>query len=206
MSRVNPLRLMALAVCMLSVISASAAERVKTSATVAHPELWPRGHSVGLVDAKTESFVTALMARMSLEEKVGQMIQGDMASITPEDLRSYPLGSILAGGSSPPLSGDDRAPSGEWLATTRRFHQVALESRPGHVPVPLIVGIDAVHGNNNVKSATIFPHNVALGATGDSALVRRIAEATAQETAAVGIDWGTYPSARTITVGVNANF
>ena len=194
MSRVNPLRLMALAVCMLSVISASAAERVKTSATVAHPELWPRGHSVGLVDAKTESFVTALMARMSLEEKVGQMIQGDMASITPEDLRSYPLGSILAGGSSPPLSGDDRAPSGEWLATTRRFHQVALESRPGHVPVPLIVGIDAVHGNNNVKSATIFPHNVALGATGDSALVRRIAEATAQETAAVGIDWDFAPT------------
>jgi len=179
---------------MLVVISACAAELMQTPQTLAHPALWPQAHSVGLVDRKTESFVTALIGRMSLEEKVGQMIQADMASITPEDLRSYPLGSVLAGGNTPPLSGDDRASAQEWLASTRRFHQVALEPRPGHVPIPLIVGIDAVHGNSNVKSATIFPHNVALGATGDSALVRRIAEATAQETAAVGIDWDFAPT------------
>ena len=161
---------------------------------VAHPELWPRAHSVGLVDAKTEQFIDDLMARLSLEEKVGQMIQADIASIKPEDLRSYPLGSVLAGGNSPPLSGNDRDSAAEWLDTTRRFHQVAVEPRPGHVPIPLIIGIDAVHGNSNVKSATIFPHNVALGATRDPGLVRRIAAATAQETAAVGIDWAFAPT------------
>ncbi len=162
--------------------------------TVAHPALWPHVHSAGLVDEKTERFVGELMSRMSLEEKVGQMIQADVASITPDDLRLYPLGSILAGGNSPPLSGNDRDPASQWLATTRRFHQVPLGERPGHVPIPLIVGIDAVHGNSNVKAATIFPHNVALGATRDVGLVRRIAEATAQETAAVGIDWAFAPT------------
>jgi beta-glucosidase len=194
MSGVQETRLLAFAGWMLVVTGASAADPMRTPETVAHTALWPQARSAGLVDAKTESFLTDLIARMSLEEKVGQMIQADMASITPEDLRSYPLGSVLAGGNSPPLSGNDRASSEEWLATTRRFHRVALEPRPNHIPVPLIVGIDAVHGNSNVKAATIFPHNVALGATGDSQLVRRIAEATAQETAAVGIDWAFAPT------------
>jgi len=161
---------------------------------LAHPALWPQAHSVGLVDARTEKLITDLMARMSLEEKVGQMIQADVASITPKDLRKYPLGSILAGGNSPPLSGNDRGVASEWLATTRHFHQVALEHRPGHEPIPLIFGIDAVHGNSNVKGATVFPHNVALGATRDPALVRRLAQATGQETAAVGIDWAFAPT------------
>jgi alpha-D-xyloside xylohydrolase len=156
---------------------------------IAHPALWPRAHSIGLVGGKTEDFITELMSRMSLEEKVGQMIQADIASITPDDLRSYPLGSILAGGDSPPLSGNLRDPAQQWLATTHRFHQVALEQRAGHVPIPLMVGIDAVHGNSKVRGATVFPHNVGLGATSDPALVRRIAAATAQETTAVGIDW-----------------
>src|SRR5690242_7551480 len=65
---------------------------------VAHPALWPAAKSQGLVDPETEAFVSRLMAKMSLEEKVGQMVQGDIASIRPGDLRKYPLGSILAGG------------------------------------------------------------------------------------------------------------
>ena len=192
-TRMNQTRLLAFAGCMLGVICASAAELTKPD-TVAHPALWPQARSVGLVNEKTESFLTGLISRMSLEEKVGQMIQADMASITAEDLRSYPLGSVLAGGNSPPSSGNDRAPAEEWLATARRFHQVALEPRPGHISIPLMLGIDAVHGNNNVKGATIFPHNIALGATRDPALARRIGEATAQETAVVGIDWAFAPT------------
>src|SRR5437667_6207410 len=108
MSRVKEPRLLAFAGCMLVVICTAATQRATTPETVAHPALWPQARSVGLVDQKTESFVTELISRMSLEEKVGQMIQADMASITPEDLRSYPLGSILAGGNTPPLSGNDR--------------------------------------------------------------------------------------------------
>ena len=161
---------------------------------VAHPVLWPAAHSVGLVDTESEQLIDDLLSRMSLEEKVGQMVQADIAYIKPEDLRSYPLGSVLAGGNSPPLSGNDRDTAAEWLATTRRFHEVALEQRAGHIPIPLIIGIDAVHGNSNVKSATIFPHNVALGATRDPELIRRIAAATGRETAVVGIDWAFAPT------------
>src|SRR3990170_7401161 len=76
---------------------------------VAHPERWPQARSTGLIDPATEAFVTDLMAKLSLEEKVGQMIQGDTSDVTPGDLRQYPLGSILAGGNSPPLGSDDRA-------------------------------------------------------------------------------------------------
>jgi beta-glucosidase len=161
---------------------------------VAHPELWPRAHSRGLVDPRTEAFVADLMSRMTLEEKVGQMIQGDIYNVRPEDLRQYPLGSILAGGNSPPLSGNDRSNAKAWVETARAFRAVSLESRPGHTPIPVIFGIDAVHGNNNVIGATIFPHNIALGATRDPELVRRIGAATAAETAAAGIDWAFGPT------------
>nr|WP_317894019.1 glycoside hydrolase family 3 N-terminal domain-containing protein [uncultured Sphingomonas sp.] len=166
-----------------------------TAAQVADPARWPEAKSpAALVDAKTEAKITALLAKLSLEEKIGQMIQADTASITPEDLRTYPLGSILAGGSSPPIGAPDRSPAAPWVATSRAFNAVALEQRPGHVAIPLMFGIDAVHGNNNVVGATIFPHNSALGAMRDPALIRRIGEATAAETAAAGIDWAFGPT------------
>jgi beta-glucosidase len=160
---------------------------------LAHPALWRPGHSQGLVSPASEQFISALMSRMSLEEKVGQMIQADISDITPQDLRSYPLGAVLAGGAVPPLGGDDRIPP-VWLDTTRAFHEVAMEARPGHTPIPILFAIDAVHGNNGVEGATIFPHNIGLGASRDAQLVRRIGEATAQETLAVGMDWAFAPT------------
>ncbi|WP_277979889.1 glycoside hydrolase family 3 protein [Sphingomonas phyllosphaerae] len=163
-------------------------------AQVAHPDRWPAAKSVGLVDAATEAKVTALMKQMTLEEKIGQMIQADIGSIKPEDLRRYPLGSILAGGSSPPLGSPDRSPAAAWVATSRAFNAVALERRAGHVAVPLMFGVDAVHGDNNVVGATLFPHNSALGAMRDPALIRRIGAVTAEETAAAGIDWAFGPT------------
>jgi beta-glucosidase len=181
--------LVCVACAFLSMAAAFANER-----GVAQPERWPRTHSRGLVDPKTEAFVTDLIARMTLEEKVGQMIQADIASVTPEDLRTYPLGSILAGGNSPPLGGDDRAPAQAWIDTARAFRAISLEARAGHTPIPVLFGIDAVHGNSNVLGATIFPHNVALGATRDADLIRRIGRATAAETAAAGIDWAFAPT------------
>ncbi|MDB5455308.1 MAG: 1,4-beta-D-glucan glucohydrolase [Caulobacter sp.] len=161
---------------------------------VAHPALWPKAKSVGLVDAATEARVSALLAKMSLEEKVGQMVQADLSSIKPEDLRTYPIGSILAGGSSPPLGAPDRSPQGPWVDTVRAFRAVSDEARPGRTPIPLMFGIDAVHGNNNVVGATLFPHNIGLGAARDPAMMRRIGEATAQETAAAGFDWAFGPT------------
>ena len=164
------------------------------TAQVAHPDRWPAAHSPGLIDQATEAKVTALMKRMSPEEKVGQMIQADIGSIKPEDLRRYPLGSILAGGSSPPLGQPDRSPAAAWVATSRAFNAVAMEQRAGHNAIPLMFGVDAVHGNNNVVGATIFPHNSALGAMHDPDVIRRIGTATAEETAAAGIDWAFGPT------------
>jgi len=160
----------------------------------AQPQLWPQTRSVGLIDASTEAVISDLLARMSLPEKVGQVIQADIASITPDDLRRYPLGAILAGGDSAPLGGNVRSPARAWLQTARAFRAVALEPRPGHVAIPLLFGIDAVHGNSHVSGATIFPHNIALGAAHDPDLIGAIAAATAQEAVAVGIDWAFAPT------------
>jgi len=167
--------------------SAGAGERA-TSA-IAHPALWPQAASpAAITDERTEAFITELMARMSLEEKVGQTIQADIGSISPNDLRRYPLGSILAGGNSGP-GGDDRAPAEKWVELARAFRAVAAEPRPGHRPIPILFGIDAVHGHNKIIGATIYPHNIGLGAARDPELVRRIGEATAQEVAVTGADW-----------------
>lgn len=161
---------------------------------VADPAHWPQAKSVGLVDDQTEAKVTALLEKLSIEEKVGQMIQADTSAIKPEDFIKYPLGSILAGGSSPPIGAPDRSPAGPWIATVRAFNDVATQERPGHVPIPIMFGIDAVHGNNNVVGATLFPHNSALGATHDPELVRRIGAATASEITAAGMDWAFAPT------------
>jgi len=161
----------------------------------AHPELWPEAHSAGLVDDKTEAFITDLMAKMSLREKVGQMIQGDMEAAVPEDLREYPLGSVLAGGNSaPPNYADDNVPIDVWIRTTQAYHAVAIEQRPGHVPIPLIMGVDSVHGASNFTGATVFPHNIGLGAARDPELIELIAAVTATETAASGFDWAFGPA------------
>ena len=160
----------------------------------ANPAQWPQVKSVGLVDEETEKFVTDLMAKMSLEQKVGQMIQADISAIKPEDLRTYPLGSILAGGSSPPLNGDDRSPPQPWIDTARAFRAVSFEQKEGQVTIPILFGIDAVHGHSNVVGATVFPHNIGLGATRDTDLIRRIGVATAIETAAAGADWAFGPT------------
>ena len=161
---------------------------------VAHPEAWPKAASKGLVDPATEARIDRLLAAMTVEEKVGQMIQADISAITPEDLRKYPLGSILAGGSSPPIGKPDRSPGSDWAATAQAFNAVAMARQSKHEPIPLIFGIDAVHGNNNIVGATIFPHNIALGAAHDPGLIRRIGAATAAETAAAGIDWAFGPT------------
>ncbi|HQR88416.1 MAG TPA: glycoside hydrolase family 3 N-terminal domain-containing protein, partial [Caulobacter sp.] len=141
-----------------------------------------------ITDARTEAFITDLMSRMSLEEKVGQTIQGDGGSITPDDLRKYPLGSVLVGGNSAP-DGNDRATPQRWVEWTRDFRAAALEKRADRQSIPIIFGVDAVHGHNNVVGATLFPHNIGLGAARDPDLIRRIGEVTALEMAASGADW-----------------
>ena len=126
-------------------------------------------------------------------QKVGQLIQADIDSITPDDLAHCPLGSVLNGGNSSP-HGDKLAPPGEWLALADRFYDVSLGAG-GSSGIPLLWGTDAVHGRNNIPGATIFPHNTGLGATRDPALIRRIGEITAREVRVTGLDWAFSPSA-----------
>jgi beta-glucosidase len=177
----------------LAVLALGTAPPASTASDSLHPNLWPHGsHSALLAD--NNAFVDRLLIRMTLEEKVGQMIQADIASITPEDLRVYPLGSVLAGGNAAPAA-NVRCPPKAWLHLTEAYHHAALAAPvTGHAPIPLLFGIDAVHGNAKLIGATIFPHNVGLGAAHDPQLIYRIGRATAEEVSAAGIDWTFAPT------------
>jgi beta-glucosidase len=150
-----------------------------------HPERWPRLLPALPRDARLEARIEALLARMTPEQKVAQLIQADIGSFTPDDLRHYPLGSILNGGNSAPRDDKLAAPS-EWLTLADRFYD---SSTDGAAAIPALWGTDAVHGHNNVPGATIFPHNIGLGAARDPELIRRIGEITALEVRVTGLDW-----------------
>jgi beta-glucosidase len=130
-----------------------------------------------------DSRVELLLSQMTLDEKIGQMTQVDMLALKDKgDVQKYFLGSVLSGGSSDPA---DNSPQ-SWLKAVQEFQSWALKTR---LKIPLLYGIDAVHGHNNVDGAVIFPHNIGLGATHNPALVRRAAQVTAEEVAGTGINW-----------------
>ena len=158
-----------------------------------HPETWPALKPGLLIKPQVEDFIGDLLRRMTLDEKIGQMIQGDIASITPEDQRRYKLGAILAGGYAAP-GNDVHAPAKAWLALADAFWRASTADRSTHRPIPPFFGIDAVHGDAKIPGATIFPHNVALGAAHDPALLEEIGKATAAEVSATGLDWAFAPT------------
>ncbi|RZM06508.1 MAG: 1,4-beta-D-glucan glucohydrolase, partial [Sphingomonas sp.] len=164
-----------------------------SAAQVAHPAQWPAATSPIARDAGMEKRIDALMARMSVEQKVGQVVQGDIASITPDDVRRYHLGSVFNGGNSDP-GGRYDAPARDWLALADAFWNASTSDDPKLPRIPAIWGIDAVHGHSNIVGATLFPHNIALGAMRDPALMRRIGAATAVEMRVTGIDWTFAPT------------
>jgi beta-glucosidase len=137
-------------------------------------------------DAPVADRVEDLLKRMTLDEKIGQMTQLEKGSARPGTVREFFLGSVLSGGGGSPNPNMADA----WADMVDAFQDEALQTRLG---IPIIYGVDAVHGHGNLRGATVFPHNIALGATGDADLVRRIGEATAIETAATGIPWNFGP-------------
>jgi beta-glucosidase len=153
-----------------------------------HPAQWPSVQSPFAADPGMEARIAALLAGMSVEQKVGQLIQADIDSITADELRHYPLGSILNGGNSGP-GNNDLAPASEWLAAADRFYDASVDPSHGPHPIPTLWGTDAVHGHNNIIGATLFPHNIGLGAAHDPDLIRRIGEVTAVEVRSTGLDW-----------------
>jgi beta-glucosidase len=182
--------LAALALAALAPVGHTA--QLSEDATV-HPALWPARAALA-PQAETEAFVSGLLARMSLEEKVAQMIQADVGSLTAEDLRTYKLGAVLAGGGAAPREGV-RSAARAWLELADTFYRAAMQpSTPEHAPIPILFGVDAVHGHAKIRGATIFPHNIGLGAAHDPELIERIGRATAEEVATTGIDWTFAPT------------
>ena len=130
----------------------------------------------------------ALISQMTLDEKIGQMVQVDSSALTNKaDVQKYFLGSVLSGGNSDPADGNSPL---AWLTFATEFQSYALKTR---LKIPLLYGIDAVHGHNNVDGAVIFPHHIALGATRNADLVRRAERVTAEELAGTGIRWAFDP-------------
>jgi beta-glucosidase len=132
--------------------------------------------------------VDTLLAQMTLEEKIGQMTQADQEFLTDEDhIREYYLGGLLNGGGSDPATNSVE----DWRAMVERYQRKAMETRLG---IPLLYGVDAVHGHANVVGAVVFPHNIGLGATRNPDLVQEIARITAEEVRMTGINWNFSPS------------
>jgi beta-glucosidase len=138
------------------------------------------------VSQPIEARVEDLLKRMSLNEKIGQMTQVEKNSIAPGDITKYFIGSILSGGGGSPASNTPQ----DWYTMVEGFQNEALATR---LRIPIIYGVDAVHGHGNLLNATVFPHNIGLGATNDPALVQKIGRATAEEILATGIPWNFSP-------------
>ncbi len=160
---------------------------------------WPHIKSTIKKDDRLEKKVAHIVANMTLEQKVGQMTQAETKAITPEEVAQYYLGSVLSAGSSFPKtttalpSGDKHSNAADWVNFGNKFYDAALDAKM-ETKVPLLWGIDAVHGNNKVYGATIFPHNIALGATHEKILVQKIAASAGKAVRAAGVNWAFAPT------------
>ncbi|MBD3148013.1 glycoside hydrolase family 3 protein [Microbispora bryophytorum] len=151
---------------------------------------WPAVQSEIKRNPADEKRVAKIVAGMTLAEKVGQMTQPEISAITPEEVAQYGIGSVLNGGGSWP-GRDKHASPQDWLALADAYWQASVSTR---TKIPVIWGIDAVHGHNNVYGATLFPHNIGLGAAHDPCLLRDIGAATAAQIRATGQDWAFAPT------------
>ena len=145
-------------------------------------ETYPYQNSSLTVDQRTAD----LLSRMTLYEKVGQMLQVERLTATTAEVDAYGIGSVLSGGGSNPTPNTPAA----WADMVDSYQEAALSTR---LEIPIFYAVDAVHGHNNVYGATIFPHNIGLGATRDADLVERIGIATAEEVRTTGIHWSFAP-------------
>jgi beta-glucosidase len=147
---------------------------------------WPLPSISAKKDSIIEKKISSLLTKMDLDRKIGQMMQVSIESCTYDDIKKYHIGSVLNGGGSYP-HGKKNARVKDWIAAADSFWLASMEDTV--VRIPIMWGTDAVHGHNNVKGATIFPHNIGLGAANDPELLKRIGEITAREVAATGLDW-----------------
>ena len=150
--------------------------------------LWPTLKNKVQKSAEIENTIADYLKSMTLEQKVAQMIQPEIRDITVEDMRKYGFGSYLNGGGSFPDANKHATPA-DWIALAENMYQASVDDTLDGSQIPTMWGTDAVHGHNNVIGATLFPHNIGLGAANNPALIEQIAAATAVEVMATGIDW-----------------
>ncbi|WP_404402848.1 glycoside hydrolase family 3 C-terminal domain-containing protein [Idiomarina seosinensis] len=151
-------------------------------------DIWPELDLPVKQKPAMEQRIDELLAKMTLEQKVAQMIQPEIRDITVEDMRKYGFGSYLNGGGAFP-NNDKYATPQDWIALAESFYQASVDDSIDGINIPTMWGTDAVHGHNNVLGATIFPHNIGLGAANNPQLIKDIAGVTATEVMVTGIDW-----------------
>jgi beta-glucosidase len=167
---------------------------ITIQAQTVHPEVWPKLSSPVPRDAGIERRIENILRKMTLEEKAGQVIQASITTVKPEDIKTYHLGSVLNGGGGFPGAADGRnAKPKDYLALADAYYAASMDTSDGGQAIPIIWGSDAVHGHSNVVGATVFPHNIGLGATRNYDLIKRIGEITAIEMSVTGISWDFSP-------------
>ncbi|MBN2830110.1 MAG: glycoside hydrolase family 3 C-terminal domain-containing protein [Candidatus Cloacimonetes bacterium] len=140
--------------------------------------------------SKIEKRIDEIMNRMNLDQKVGQIVQPERMFVTPEEVKQYHIGSVLSGGGSTP--GENRLE--DWVDMNDAYWAASMDEDENHIAIPLVYGVDAIHGNTNVKGSVVFPHNIGLGAANDPDLLEKIAQVTAKEIVATSVDWTFAPT------------
>lgn len=156
--------------------------------TVSDADIWPVLDIAVKQDPTVEARVAGILAKMTLEQKVAQMIQPEIRDVTVEDMRRYGFGSYLNGGGAFPQNNKHATPT-DWITLAEDMYQASIDDSLDGSTIPTMWGTDAVHGHNNVIGATLFPHNIGLGAANNPELIEEIARATAREVMVTGIDW-----------------
>ncbi|WP_428980217.1 glycoside hydrolase family 3 N-terminal domain-containing protein [Catenovulum adriaticum] len=171
----------------IEVESDQESNNVKLS-SIADPDNWPHVVSKVKKNEKIESKITKILNKMTIEQKVAQMIQPEIRAFDIEDMRKYGFGSYLNGGGAFP-NNDKYASMQDWAHLAEEMYQASIDDNLDGIDIPTMWGTDAVHGHNNVIGATIYPHNIGLGAMHNPDLIEKIGEATAKIVQVTGIDW-----------------
>jgi beta-glucosidase len=175
----------------------AAKDVVKAEIPESSNAIWPKLHFDVKQDGVIEAKVAEILSGMTLAQKVAQMIQPEIRDITPEDMRQYGFGSYLNGGGSFPGNNKHSTPQ-DWINLAESMYQASVDDSLDGSTIPTMWGTDAVHGHNNVIGATLFPHNIGLGAADNPELIERIAQITATEVMVTGIDWVFAPTVATV--------
>ena len=173
--------------------TASQSETIAETKTQSTAVQWPYVNTGLKRDPELEKMLDQILARMTLQQKVAQMIQPEIGYLSLAQMRKYGFGSYLNGGNTAPY-GKKRASVEVWLKYADEMYQASIDASQDGSRIPTIWGTDAMHGHSNVYGATLFPHNIGLGAANDPDLIHRIGVATAKEVAATGIEWSFAPT------------